>query len=84
MLSSLPSELAVFLNFALSARSQQAQPRQPQQPPQTPAPGRRGEDYYYTRPGDLVTAADCQADGEDCQGDHAGNDEGKGGGEERL
>ena len=31
-----------------------------------------------------LTAADGQADGEDGQGDEAGNDEGKGGGEERL
>ena len=31
-----------------------------------------------------LTAADCQADGEDGQGDDAGDDEGKGGGEERL
>ena len=47
MLSSLLSELAVFLNFALSARSQQAQPRQPQHPPQSPAPDqeRITEDY---------------------------------------
>ena len=42
MLSSVFSELGVFLNFALSARSQQAQPRQPQQPLQSPAPGGGG------------------------------------------